>query len=215
MTIQPYADAIGYLEDELTKYLPARASRIEAERQVKDLSGAHTDEKTVGQKQLVVLLEAERRAHDLNKQEAEIRHEIEARLEATRMAVGEPGFCLDLLNGGLDGEARLILLSLTAMALGMCDQTFAEIGISYYGSASVNDLMILADVKTIQDRLRVRRILLDMTGKELIVLDFPHTSYTPEEFNTVSVSLSRRAFCVILDDFSLGHEGVTPKEETH
>jgi len=210
----PYTDAIEYLEEELSKYLPIRAVRINSERQIREMSQPAPDEKTVGEKERVVQKEMERRVHNYHLQEKQIRDEIDARLQVTREAVGEPGFALDLLNGGLDFDARLVLLTLTASALGVTENSLAEIGMSFYGTACVDDLMTMLNVKTIIDRLRVRKLLWDLTGQGLIVLNFPSKDFSPEDFNSVSVSISRRAFAVILDDPSLLDEGVTSKE-TH
>ena len=213
MNPKPYETCIEYVEDELMRYLPARASRISYERRVQDLSRPFTDNKTIGDKQPVSMKEAERQAQQYRKQETRIRTEIDARLDATRQVDGnEPGFSLDLLNGGLDFDARLILLTLTSTALGMGDQSLGNLGTSFYGSAHVDDLMAMMDVKTISDRLRVRRLLLDLTGMGLIVLDYNSKAITPEDFNTAQVSLSRRTFAVILDDPSLETEGVTSKQ---
>ncbi len=215
MPYQPYNDAIEYVEDELTRYLPTRAARINAERMVREMTIPVPDKQTVGQKQQVSVKEYERQAHSYRQQEAQIRHEIDERLAVTRASVGEPGIALDRLNGDLSQDARLILLSLTAMAVGLCDETLGELGVSYYGSASVNDIMTIVDAHTISERLRIRKLILELTGKGFIILDYPHASFTPEEFNFVQAKLSRRAFSVILDDPSLEHEGVVSDEETH
>ena len=213
MNPKPYETCIEYVEDELCRYLPIRASRLNSEWMLKDLSKPALGDKTVGEKQDVRSKELERRVVQYRKQETRIRTEIDARLDATRQVVGnESGFSLDLINGGLDFDARLILLTLTSTALGMGDITLGDIGTSFYGSAHVDDLMAMMDVKTISDRLRIRRLLLDLTGMGLIVLDYNSKAITPEDFNTAQVSLSRRTFAVILDDPSLETEGVTSKQ---
>ena len=216
MTHKPYENAIEYLEDELTKYLPIRASRIGYERTIKDLSSMPADDHTIGEKQTVALKEAERRLHECRKEETEIRSEIDSRLEATRQAeVNDPGFSIDQLTGGLDKEARLILLALTSTAIGMGDTTFTDLGTSFYGSAHVDDLAAMMDVHSVADRLRLRRLLFDLAGLDLVILDFHSKKVTPEDFNTVGVSLSRRAFSAILNDPSLEHEAVIPSKESH
>ncbi len=216
MNEKPYADCLEYVEDELCRYLPIRASRLNSEWMLKDLSKPALGDKTVGEKQDVRSKELERRASQYRKDETKIRSEIDSRLEATRqIQENKSGFSLDLLNGGLDFDARLVLLTLTANALGLGADTIGEIGISYFGSINVGDLMAMMDVKTISDRLRVRRLLLDLTGMGLIVLDYNSKAITPEDFNTAQVSLSRRTFAVILGDPGLEHEGVIVSKQSH
>ena len=216
MTHKPYENAIEYLEDELTKYLPIRASRIGYERQIKDLSSQSADEHTVGEKQPVAIKEAERQVVLHREKEDQLRSEIDSRLEITRLdQKSDSKFSVDQLADDFDYEARLILLALTSTALGMGDTTFNDLGTSFYGSAHVDDLVAFLDVKTVTDRLRVRRLLHDMAGLGLIVLDFHSKKILPEDFNTIQVSLSPRTFAVILDDPSLETECVIPSKDSH
>ena len=216
MNPKPYADCLEYVEDELCRYLPIRASRLNSEWMLKDLSKPALGDKTVGEKQDVRSKELERRASQYRKQEAEIRSEIDSRLEATRqIQENKSGFSLDLLNGGLDFDARLVLLTLTANALGLGADTIGEIGISYFGSINVGDLMVMLDAHSVADRLRARRLILDLVGMGLVVLDYPSRSVTPEDLNTTSVSIDRKTFAIILDDPSLEHEGVIVSKESH
>ena len=208
MTIQPYADAIEYVEDELTKYLPLRAARLNAERQVKELTSDILDCKTARAKHRVNLLEIEHRAKQLLELEAYTRNEIDDHLKVTSTIQGEAGFGMDRLNGNLNADARLVMLTLTATALGMGEETLGEIGMSYFGSVSVSDLMNMLNVETISDRLRVRHMLLELSGKGFIIFDYPSKQVVPEDFYTTHVAISRRAFSVILEDPSLEAEQI-------
>ncbi len=213
MTQEPYESCLDYIEDEMTRYLPMRSARIDAECQLSGLSRATPNKRTVGDKQQVLQKELERRVHQYRKQEDDIRDEIDVRLELTRNVKGnESGISFDLLNCGLGANARLILLTLTANALGMGANTIGEIGFNYFSSVSVGDLMVMLSAKTVSDRLKVRRLILDMSGMGLVVLDYPSKSVTPGDLNSSDVTISRQTFAVILGDPSLEHESVTSKQ---
>jgi len=208
MTHEPYADTIDHLQDEIGRYLPTRAARINAERQLRDANSYSTTDTIVGRKHKVSVGEMERRVKELVEEETSIRREVDARLEATRQAFGEPGIDLDCLNGGLTTEARLVLLALLGTALGMGEVAFSELGVTYFTGVNISDIMVILDAKTIEDRLRVRRLLFDLAAQGLIVLDFRSRLICPEDFNSAGVSLSRRAYCVLLGDPSLETEGI-------
>ena len=84
MSSEPYADSTSYLQDEFTRYLPARAERLKAEMDAKEARGYVTSDMTIGEKQRPAVQESERRVRLLRKHEAEVRTEIDDRLSATR-----------------------------------------------------------------------------------------------------------------------------------
>jgi len=208
MTIAPYENTINHLEEEIGRYLPTRAARISAERQLKDAKLYAPTDGVIGEKQQVAMQETERRVRELRKQEEITRTDIDARLDATRKFIGYPGIGMDHLNGGLSPDARLVLTALTATALGLGSDAMGELGMMFYSGLSTLDLMTLLDAHSIADRLKARRLLLDLCGKGFVTLDYRAKQVSPEDFNTVEVSLSRRAFCVILEDPSLETEGI-------
>lgn len=210
MSTEPYGSNHEYLEAELTQYLPLRAARINAERQTKDAKQYIPSDTTVGERQQVTRQESERKGHELRLQEQQMREAIEARLALTRKTEGQVNIGLDHL-GDLDAESRLMLLVLTAPALGMANEVFGELGTAAYygGGINVSDLMVVLDARTIVARLRVRQLLLKMSSQGFVILDYRCRQTSPEDFNSVSVSLTWRAFSVILNDPALEHEGTT------
>ena len=199
MPIMPYETSVEHLESELFKYLPARAERIKADQDAREAREYVNNDMFIGEKQRPALAEAERRVRLLRKQENEIRAEIDDRLAATRKVQGESGIGLDRL-GNLTSEARLFLLALTASALGIVSTVFGGLGRSFWGTLDIADLMVILDAQTVVDRLRIRRLLMDLAGKDCIVLDFKSRLIVPQDINSCSVALTRRAFSVILDD---------------
>ncbi len=217
MKTEPYENAIQYLEDELGRYLPLRVARLNSERQVKDLTSDILEGKSEKSRQRANILSAEHRAKQLLELDVYTRSEIDVRLGLTRDTQNESGFSLDRLDADMDADARLILLTLTSTALGMVEYSVGELAMSYYGSVSTSDVMNMLDVKTITHRLQVRRLLLDLADKGFIHMDYPNETTKPEDFSGTQVSLSRRAFSVILDDPELENEGTVLQDgnETH
>ena len=208
MAQKPYENSVAYLEDELGRYLPIRMTRIGVAQHAKDAEEHYSKRNTVGEKRPVALHEHQRHLQELLTKENEVRAEIDARLDATRNIHGVSGIGMDKLNYGEDMDSRLVFLCLTATALGMGENIIGKLEMPFYGTVSVSDLMTILDTKTIADRLRVRRLVLELANKGLLILDFRTSYVVPEDFNTVQVSLSRKGFATILDDPDLEQEGI-------
>ena len=208
MSMEPYSDATEHLEDELGRYLPLRAERINAEQEGRLASHYEPDRTTIGEKQRPAVVEAERRARTLRRRENEVRAEIDARLEATRKMQGEAGIDLDRLNHGLTFDARLVLLALTAAALGMSQDVLGGLGRGFWDTLAVSEVMMVLDARSIVDRLKARRLLMDLAMRNLIILDYRWKQVAPQDFSACSVALTRQAFSVILNDPELENEGI-------
>ena len=213
MNVKPYANSIDYLEDAIGRYLPLLASRIAAEQDMrKPQLYAPSDEKTVGKKQRVAQLEAERCVKLLREQEKSAREEIEARLDATRTVRGDSGWSdMDLLIE-LNADARLVLTVLVAMSLGMAEDALDEVGVSAYGGVSVCDLMVILEAKTISDRMEIRRLIRDLCDQGHVVVEYGREQASPEDFNAASVALSTNAFLAILGESAWKNHDTSPNE---
>ena len=198
MTKKPYVDCLEYLEDELSRYLPLRTARLDADRTVTEMTASIMDGKTVRSKNRENVIEAEHRAKQLHELETFTRNEIDGRLESTRQVLGESCFGIDRLTGRLDADARLIVLISVATALGMGTE-ISQLAMTFYGSVCVSDLMLILDAKSISDRLRVRRLVRNLANRGILSLSESGKQMMPEDFNSVQVSLTNEAFGTLVD----------------
>jgi hypothetical protein len=207
MSARPFETPYEYI-DAAFDLLACRIQRLVAARESREADHLERGEpRAVGRGRMVADDDATRRVAVLTEREEQQGRDLEARLEAHRSAPEAKQLGIDRLAQahGLGDEERTIVLSSLAFALSeeRADQIHGDLGTGMYGSQSVECLMRVLDARTVEDRVRLRRLFRPespLVKGGLIVLDYYGQVALPDDLLCARVRLSGMAFAILVGD---------------
>ena len=188
--------------------LAVRVQRLAAARDLRDASRRDGgDPHVVGHVPKVTDDDATRRLALFTDREDRLRRELDARLEAHRVDPVSQQLGIDRLAEahGLRDEERTIVLASLSFALSeeRADQIHDDLGTGIYGSQSVEGLMRLLDARSVEDRVRLRRVFAPtapLVKGSVIALDYYGKEAFPDDLLAARVKLTADASNVLIGE---------------
>lgn len=201
----PYSGDAEYIDDEIT-WLTTKAQRLAAEFDLREAErdpGCHGTR--VGRRHKPVAAdEARRRVSAHHEQEIALRSAVDARLHATRTVGTTLGLDQLCIECALDGAERLALLAALMPALGEKLTQAVLGGLDSYivTSPTVELLLLLAEAKTVAERLKVRAMFespeAPLVKHGLVTMEYHGREASPADLPGAMFTLTEGAFRAIL-----------------
>ena len=210
-----FADDCAFLEMTYS-WLSARCARIAAEQRIRQANrpGVPSGTRAIGQLPYDIEDEEQRRLGVLRDQEANLKADVDARLERHRATPGPIKLGLDKLTDehDLHEDERLLLVILTLPALGgqpLVDAVLNDLATGIYCGLTIEQIVVLFDLQRLRQHLRIRR-LFGTTSKlvqgGLIVVEYASKVALPEDLHSARCSLTRPAFATLVGDPTINGE---------
>lgn len=216
-SLTPYENDSAYLDHEFA-WVRAHVAVLDAEKKLNDSVRDEGDPTghMIGKTRKVVAIDLALRLSELKAKEANIRSDIDARLEIHRQCgafrLGLDRLCAD---AGLSADERRIVIfsTLPAISLPLATDVFA--GLSFYSALQVGDIIQLLRAQGVTDWLKFRRLFLvgsPLVRKGILVEDFPTKINLPADLPSATINLTMRAFSTIVGEPDLVDEGLPPND---